>query len=171
MVSKSEVGLFVIIDVPGDANPEYTEQESMPHTIGIPRNDQGDHSRYHEDGNATHLRCLCGIPKIADDGRCEEAGGIAGVDNANIHDNTAVDFPVGEDAFPSWAVEAVHFCVCHVGTQASDEQFSLVLVQECGRLRPVWNKPLRPDGYAACYDAFAVGPSAQIPESKGVSRT
>jgi hypothetical protein len=66
------------------------------------------------------LRCLCGVSKIADDGRCEEAGRIAGVDDADVHDNTAVDFPVGENAFPSWAVKAVHFRVCYVGTQASD---------------------------------------------------
>jgi hypothetical protein len=102
------------------------------------------------------LRCLCGVSEVADNGRCEEAGGIPGVDDADVHDNTAVDFPVGENAFPSWAVKAVHFRICHVGTQASDEKPSLVLVQECGRLGPVWNKPLRPDGYAAGYDTFTV---------------
>jgi hypothetical protein len=128
----------------------------VPYSIGTPCNDQRDHGRDNEDGNAAHLRCLCGIPKVADDGRREEAGGIPGVDDTDIHDNTAIDFPVGENAFPSWAIEAVHSCICYVGAQTSDQKPSLVFVQKCCRFRPVWNKPLRPDGYAAGDDTFTV---------------
>jgi hypothetical protein len=117
------------------------------------------------------LRRLCGVSEIADDGRCEETGRVAGVDDADIHYDAAVDLPVGEDAFPSWAVEAVHSRICYVGAQTSNEKPSLVFVQEFGRLRPIRNQPLGSNGYAACDDPFAFGPSAQIPESKGASRT
>jgi hypothetical protein len=39
-VSRRNVEVFVILHVPRDTNAEYAEQESMPHTVGTPRNDQ-----------------------------------------------------------------------------------------------------------------------------------
>lgn len=93
----------------------------MPHAVCAPGYHQRDDGRHDKDGNAAHLRCLRGVPEIADDSRGEETGSISGVDDADVHDDAAVDFPVAEDAFARWAIEAVHFGIGDVDAQTRDE--------------------------------------------------
>ena len=144
------------------ADPKHAEGEPVAETVCAPRYGQRDHSSDHEHWDAAHLCCLGSVAEIANDGRREEAGGVARVDDAEIHDHAAVHFPISEDASASWAIKAVHFCVCHVCTQASDQKSSLVFVEELGRLGPVRNQPFRGDGYTASDDAFAVDVSVWL---------
>lgn len=50
---------------------------------------------------------------------------IARIDDSEIHECSAVDFPIGEDAFHGSFVETVHLRVCYIGGETSDEEFLL----------------------------------------------
>lgn len=65
-----------------------------------------------------------------------------------------VDFGVAEDAFGRLLVPVVHVGVAAVESEAADQQLSLVLFQELGRLRPVRDEPVAADGDDDGEDAF-----------------
>lgn len=128
----------------------------MPRAVCAPGYYQRDDGRHDKDGNAAHLCRLRGVPKVTNDSRCEETGGVASVDNANVHDDAAVDLPIAEDAFACWPIETVHFCIGDVDAQAGDEQSPFVVVEEFGGFGPVWDQPFGDDGDAAGDDALSV---------------
>ena len=96
------------------------------------------------------------ISEIANNSRREETRSIASIDDPDVHDNTTVDFPVAENAFPRGAIEAVHLSVSDVDTEASDEECSFVVVEEFGGFGPVWDQPFGRDSYTAGDDALTV---------------
>lgn len=148
-------------DIPDgrNANPQNAEPEAMACAVCAPSHHQRNNSRDDEHGNAAHLSRLRSVSEIADDGGREETRRISGVDNADVHDDAAVDFPVAKDAFARGAIEAVHFGVGDVDAQAGDEQSSFVVVEELGGFGPVWDQPFGDDGDAAGDDALAVNTS------------
>lgn len=111
----------------------------MPRAVCAPGYHQRNDGSYDEHRDASHLCRLRGVSEITDDSRREETRSISGVDDADIHDNAAINFPVAEDAFARWAVEAVHFGIGDVDAEAGDEQSSFVVVEEFGGFGPVWD--------------------------------
>ena len=139
-----------------NADAQDTESESMARAVRAPGYHQRNNRRDDKDRDAAHLRCLRGVSEITNDSRREETRGVASIHDADVHDDAAVDFPVAEDAFPRWAVKAVHFGVGDIDAQARDEECSFVVVEEFGCFGPVWDQPFRGHGDAAGYDALAV---------------
>lgn len=138
-----------------NADSQNAETKTMAQPIRRPGDCERNNGRDHEDGDAAHLRRFGGIAQLLDDGGGEEAGRVARVDNADVHDDAAVYFPVGEDASARGAVEPVHFGVGHVGAEARDEEAPLFVVEEFARFRPVGDEPFGDYGDADGYDAFA----------------
>lgn len=138
-----------------NADSQNAETKAMPQPVRQPGDYERNNGRDHENGDAAHLRRFGGIAQLLDDGRGEEAGGVARVHNADVHDDAAVDFPVGEDASARGPVEPVHFGVCHVGAEARHEEAPLFVVEEFARFRPVGDEPFGDYGDADGYDAFA----------------
>ena len=87
----------------------------MARAVGTPGDDERYHGRDDKDRYAADLSRFCGEAKIFDDGWGEEAGGVAGVHNPDVHDDAAVDLPIAKDSLSCRAVEAVHFGVGDVG--------------------------------------------------------
>lgn len=145
-----------------NTDPQNTETEPMARAVCTPSYHQRNNSRNNKHRDTAHLRRLRSVSEIANDSRREETRSIPSVDNADVHNDAAVDFPVPKDAFARWAVEAVHFRVGDVDAQTGDEQSSFVVVEEFGGFGPVWDQPFGDDGDAAGYDALAVVALVQV---------
>lgn len=59
-----------------------------------------------------------------------------------IHENTAVNLPVTEDALSCSFVQVIHFRFAPILCESGDQDLSLVIVEELGRLRPIRSEEL-----------------------------
>lgn len=113
-----------------DKDAEDAETVAVAGTVGAPRRGQADDAGGDVDGYA-HVLCFEALPaEFRENGRREEGGGIASVDDAEVHERSAVYFPIAEDAFGRRAIETIHLSVGNVGREARDEELFLLKAEE-----------------------------------------